>query len=78
MCRVRGGNFQKLRVTEAWSGNTMLCIRCFGKFEGCSTLTLCSYRKKVDGRELRCGGDDADDRVHSCALHMSENMDRDI
>ena len=86
MCRVRGGNFQKLRVTEAWSGNTMLCIRCFGKFEGCSTL--CSFRKKVDGRELRCGrrctlgcgrvGDDADDRVHSCALHMSENMDRDI
>ena len=86
MCRVKGSHFQKLRVTEAWSGNAVLCMRCFGKSEGCTTL--CTHKKEDGDRVLRCGrrctlgcgraGEDADDRVHSCALHMSENMDRDI
>ena len=86
MCRVRGENFKKLRVTEAWAGNTVLCMRCFGRAEGCTTL--CSHRRREGDRELRCGrrctldcsrlGDDADDRVHSCTLHLSENIDREL
>ncbi len=86
MCRVRGDNFQKLRITEAWAGNTVLCLRCFGRTEGCTTL--CSHRRREGDRELRCGrrctlgcrklGDDADDRVHSCSLHISEGIDRDL
>lgn len=86
MCRVRGETFHKLLVTEAWASNTMACQRCFGKADGCTTL--CTHTRVHEDRVLRCGrrctlgcgrlGVDADERIHSCALHMSENISRDV
>lgn len=86
MCRVRGETFHKLLVTEAWASNTMACQRCFGKADGCTTL--CTHTRTHGDRVLRCGrrctlgcgrlGVDADERIHSCALHMSENISRDV
>ena len=83
MCRVRGETFL---VTEAWASNTMACQRCFGKADGCTTP--CTHTRIHEDRVLRCGrrctlgcgrlGVDADERIHSCALHMSENISRDV
>ena len=85
-CRAPGKVFEILDLSETLPENVALCKRCFGVEEKCNSV--CTYKIEKGGRTLRCGRrcclccapgtGDGDTRPHSCALHLSANMDDEL
>ena len=85
-CGISAKRFQSISCSEAFSGKTLFCQRCFGKPSGCDKV--CSRTKQIerDGEIVRrrclrrcvLGCDpiakflDEDKRGHLCANHREE------
>jgi len=85
-CGARSGNFAVVGVDEALPGDLDLCRRCFGQRDVCRNI--CSHKKKVGDRVLRCGRRcclqcedvklDVDSRPHACMFHTEASMLDDV